>query len=286
MFAQLSPFYVRSRWLVSLVAAALIFAGTRQPAFGQASDSPFVAVFIDDKTEKVLGPFPYDRAVLAKAVDKAAASEARGVVLKVFIDKPKSADGDRSLVEAAKRTKLLLQARFDESEANPNPLPERFALKVPMRGTPLSGTRGWLPLPDLSAAAHDVGFVDYRVIDQMPMIERYGDRCVKSLYLSCLELALGASATITPARSIQLHAKSAQLNEQSEISVEYPAKDDLSYISFSDFIQAPARPELKDRIVIIAYDASVFEPVKTPAGLIRPHRAFIYALLSMYRRFQ
>src|SRR5205085_2750182 len=121
------------------VAEAVLAATGRAAAQDQRPDSPFVAVFIDTKTEKRLGPFPYDRAVLAKAIDKAVESQARGVVLKFFIDKPKTADGDRALVVAAKRTKLLVQARLDDSEPNPNPLPDRFALNAPADGKPLSG---------------------------------------------------------------------------------------------------------------------------------------------------
>jgi hypothetical protein len=269
-----------------LVAASVLSVAGRAAAEDRRPDSPFVAVFIDTTTEKRLGPFPYDRAVLAKAIDKAVASQARGVVVKFFIDKPKTADGDRALVDAAKRTKLVVQARLDDSERSPNALPERFALNVRIDGKLLTGRSGWLPLPDLSAAAHDLGFVDYRVIDRMPLIERYGDKVVKSLCLSCLELASGARAEIVPAHSIRVRDKTLELDEHSEIGVEYPAKDDLNYISFLDFIEQPARAELKDRIVIIAYDSERFEPVKTPAGPMRPHRAFVYALMSIYRRLQ
>lgn len=287
MSPQVSPIFARPvvyAWLV-MVTSGLALAG-RAEAADQSSKSPFVAVFIDTKTEKTLGPFPYDRAILAKAIDKAVASEARGVVLKLFIDKPKTAEGDRALVVAARRTKLLVQARLDDTEQNPNALLDRFSLNAPIEGKPLSGMSGWLPLPELSAAAYDLGFVDYRVIDQMPLVERYGDKLVKSLYLSCLELALEARAEIVPARSVRIRDKTLELNEHSEIAVEYPAKDDLSYISFSDFIEQPARPELKERIVIIAYDSDRFEPVITPAGPMRPHRAFVHALMSMYRKFQ
>jgi CHASE2 domain-containing sensor protein len=77
----------------------------------EASRSPFIVVFIDAKTEKALGPFPYDRAVLAKAIDKTASSGARGVVLKFFIDKPKTPDGDRALIQSARSTMLLLEGQ-------------------------------------------------------------------------------------------------------------------------------------------------------------------------------
>jgi hypothetical protein len=226
------------------------------------------------------------RVVLARAIDKAVESGARGVVLKLFIDKPKTVDGDRALIDAAKRTKLIVQARIDDNEPAPNPLADRFALHIPIDEKLLRGKSGWLPLPDLSAAAYDLGFVDYRVVDQMPLIECYNDKGVKSLFLSCIELALGERAEIVPGRSIRLHGKTVELNDRSEIRVEYPAKDDLQFISFSDFIAQQSRPELKDRIVIIAYDSERFEPVETPAGKIRPHRAFVYALMSIYRKFQ
>ena len=282
-----SPIIARSVAFAWLIAVTSVLAATGQAAAAdQPAESPFVAVFIDTKTEKALGPFPYDRAVLAKAIDKSVASGARGVVLKLFIDKPKTVEGDRALVDAAKRTKLLVQARLDDSEQDPNPLPDRFALKAGIEGKPLGGKNGWLPLPDLSAVAHDLGFVDYRVIDRMPLVEQYRGKLVKSLYLSCLELALAAPAEIVPARSVRIRDKKLELDEHSEIAVEYPAKDDLQYISFSDFIEQPPRAELKDRIVIIAYDSERFEAVKTPAGPIRPHRAFIYALMSIYQKLQ
>jgi hypothetical protein len=207
-------------------------------------------------------------------------------VLKFFIDKPKSAEGDHALVNAAKRTKLILQARIDDAEPKPNPLPDRFVLNVPLAGTPLSGKSGWLPLPALSADAYDVGFIDYRVIDRMPLVECYRDKMVKSLYLSCLELAFGEQAKVMPARSVKLHGKTLDLDEHSELAVEYPAKDELTFISFADFITQPPRPELKDRIVIIGYDADRFEPVGTPVGKRRPHRVFVYGLMSMWRRFE
>ena len=138
----------------------------------------------------------------------------------------------------------------------------------------------------MADAAYDVGFIDYRVIDRMPVIERYGDRMVKSLYLACLELAFGERAEITPARSMKLHGKTLDLDEHSELAVEYPDKDELTYIPFSEFVAGPPRPELKDKIVIIGYDAERFESVDTAKGKLRPHRAFVYALVSMWASFR
>lgn len=92
----------------------------------------------------------------------------------------------------------MLQARLDDAETAPNPLPEKFRWPAPAAesGKPLFGRRGWVPL----------------------------------------------------------------------------------------FIGPGPRPEVKDRVVILAYDSSRFEAVDTPLGKIRPHRVFDYALISMYRQ--
>jgi hypothetical protein len=249
---------------------------------------PFLPVFIDDKTEAALGPFPYDRAVYARAIDRAAELGARGVVVKFFLDQPKSDAGDRALADAMRRTKVVLQARLDDAEAAPNPLPARFRWPVPAGdpGLPLSGRRGWIPLPAFAAVAHDVGFIDHRVIDRMPLVERYGDTYVKSLYLCCLELARDQAAVVEAGKSIRLGDATVALDARSEVPVEYPAADDLAPVSFVDFLAPAPRPEVKGRVVILAYDATRFEPVNTPRGKMRPHRVFYYALRSIERRFR
>jgi hypothetical protein len=276
---------------LSLAMMLVILVGAKAGASTEPArelDSPFVVVFIDAKTEKALGPFPYDRSVLAKAIDKAAASGAKGVVLKFFIDKPRTEQGDRALVQSMKGMKVVLQARLDDEEPKPNPLPEQFRLpgSIATAGNPLSGKSGWIPLRPLSAAAYDVGFIDYRVIDRMPLVERYGESLVKSLYLCCLELALGQRAEVIPGKSVRLGGKTVTLDARSEVGIEYPAKDEQPFISFSDFLGPQARPEVKDRVMILAYDSERFEPVETPMGKIRPHRAFVYALTSIYRQFR
>lgn len=274
----------------ALYGLSLVGAGEPAPAPAtQPAQSPFVIVFIDTKTEKALGPFPYDRAIYAKAVEKAAASGARGLVLKFFIDKPKTPEGDRALVLAMTKTKVILQARLDDTEPSPNAFPEKFRLaaKASNFGQPMAGKSGWIPLPDLCAAAHDVGFIDYHALDRMPLVEQYGDAYVKSLYLCSLEMAFGKTAEVTPGKSVRIGAKTVEIDQRSEVGVDYPTNDDIAYIPFVDFIGPDARPEVKDRVVILAYDSERFEPVETPRGVkIRPHRVFCYALMSLYRTFR
>src|SRR5438874_80021 len=98
------------KWIsltVIVLTARVCSAGApaKLPAHAEGSPTrdrlnPFVLVFIDSATEKSLGPFPYDRGLYAKAVERAASLGARGVVVKFFLDKPKSPDGDAAFVRA------------------------------------------------------------------------------------------------------------------------------------------------------------------------------------------
>src|SRR4051812_42825563 len=111
---------------VLLLAAAAPDRSDSRPATAPAASTrpaePFAVVFIDVKTERLLGPFPYDRSIYARAINKAASSGARGVILKFFIDQPKGEAGDRALVVAVGGTKVILQAMLDDKEAAPNEL--------------------------------------------------------------------------------------------------------------------------------------------------------------------
>jgi hypothetical protein len=250
---------------------------------------PFAIVFVDAKTERVLGPFPYDRSVYASAINRAAASGARGVVLKFFIDLPKTEAGDHALVESLGKTRVILQAHIDDAEQSPNPLPKRFTIqpeRPPDGAKVFSGDSGVIPLPQLSKEACDVGFIDYTTIDHMPMIERYKGSYVKSLYTCCLELALGERARIVPGKALEIGGRKLPLDADGQVAVRYPAVDDLQYISMIDLLDGPPRAELRDKVVILGFDGAGFEPVQTPAGPIRPHRAFCYALLSLYEQLR
>jgi CHASE2 domain-containing sensor protein len=287
---QLSLFAALLATLIGLECAKGGEAANPVSPATRESDSPFVMVFIDAKTEKTLGPDHSDRSLFARAIEKSADSGAKGFILKFFIDKRKNPEGDQALARAMSRTKVLLEARLDGSESDPNDLPERFLLPGSGKvvGQPMSGTSGWIPLPELSAAAEDVGFVDVRLVknvaERFPVIEHFRDHYVKSLCLCSVELALGRKATVVPGKSITLGDKTVKLDKRSEIPIEYPAKDDLQYISLVDFLNAKALPDVKDRIVIVGWDVETFEPIRTRIGKIRPHRLFYYSLLSLYRQ--
>ena len=144
-------------------------------------DVPFLAVLIDVKTERTIGKFPYDRAVLAKAVEKAADSGAKAVVLKFFLDQRKTPSGDTALAQAMRKVNVVLEARIDNSKVHPNTLPARFAVRPSGNGNVVGGTSGWIPIPQFSEHAKAIGFVDTVSADRIPVIERYGERYVPAL---------------------------------------------------------------------------------------------------------
>jgi CHASE2 domain-containing sensor protein len=275
---------LRSWLIVLMVISAPVLAagkGAKQPPPG------FAVVFIDAATEEALGVFPYDRSLYAKGIEALARAEVRGVVLKFFIDRPKTAEGDAALAAAMKRVKVVLQARMDDQEPRPNPLPTRFILKgLETRGSkPLAADSGWLPLPALAEQAHDVGFLDsVASVETVPLVELYKGECVKSLYLAALELALGERAVIVPGNSVRVGTRKIEMDEQCLAKVSLPATDELEAYSFVDLVNGKIAVErLKDRVVIVGYDGSKMEGIKTSMGMVKGHRIFCYQLFSLCR---
>jgi len=247
---------------------------------------PFAVVMIDEATEKELGLFPYDRAIYAKGIEALAEMKTRGVVHKFFIDLPKSAEGDAALANAMTKVKVILQARIDNDQAKPNLLPKRFVLSGLGEADvkPLAGTSGWLPLPELSKNAHDLGFIDSPPsIELVPLVERYQDHYVKSLYLAALELAAGERAKIMLGKSIELKGKKIAMDDRCFGQIKLPEADRLEAYSFLDLIhhKIPAE-KLADRVVILGYDGAKMETNRTAIGMVKGHRLFCYQLFSLY----
>lgn len=255
----------------------------KQVVEGEHRQQPFAVVFIDERTEKALGPFPYDRAVLARGINRIAELKARAVILKFFIDRPKS--GDRALADALKRVKVVLQARLDDDEKMPNLLPDKFTLVnlATDRSPLLSAGGGWIPLPALSEVAHDVGFIDSIRLDRVTMVERYRGAAVKSLYTCALELAFEEKAEVVPGKFVKIGQRKLVLGELSQVPIEFPEQDKLEYFSFVDLLNGKVPAEaIKDRVVILGYDGAKMEASKIPAGEVKGHRVFCYQLFSVY----
>jgi adenylate cyclase len=277
-----------------MIRFVLLLLGLMAPGCAAAERSApslpppaFAVVFIDAETEKALGPFPYDRAVYAKGIEALGRAKARGVVLKFFIDRPKSAEGDAALAAAMTKVKVILQARLDAEEVRPNPLAERFILKeiaLPAGAEPLSAKSGWLPLPAIAERAHDLGFLDSTdSVERVPVVERYGERCVKSLYTAALELAVGERAEFDASGFMRIGAKRIKFDKACMARVRLPAADELKAHSFLDLINGKIDgAAFKDRVVIVGYDGAKMEENESPIGKVKGHRLFCYQLFSLY----
>lgn len=285
---------MRKLWRYALVGFAgiasliTVLTATAQANAPTSASSPFELVLIDLTDEKQLGGFPVDRALIAKAVTILKDAGARGVVLKFFYDQTgKSPASDQALVEAIGSIKTLLQARIDEAEVVANPLPARFFPGVVSGNfkVSLTGTSGWIPLAPFAAAAYDIGFVDISSPDNLPMIESYQGKPVKSLALAALELATGEQAKINSGKQIIFGKQSITLTADNQVALNLGSVALTDYVPFSALLEGKVgKAQFRDKVVVIAYDGSKMHFLTTKAGTIKAHRLFYLGLLETYRQ--
>lgn len=273
---------MRVRVILAAAASSILSSPVRATAAG----SPFVPVFVDHKTEDRLGPFPYDREVYARALKAARTRGARAVVIKYFLDQPKSEAGDAALEAEMRKIPTFLQARIDEEEKEPNPFPEKFVLRGARRDASagVAGASGWIPLKRFSSAARGVGFVDLADAAkplQVPIVERYRGRVVPSLYLSVLRFLFGRGLAVTGG-AITLGKRSVRLNAANEFVLPPPAAP-ARHISLIDLLDG-AVPEsrLRGKIVVLGYDGKNQPIFQLPAGPLGAHRLFYEVLTGLY----
>ncbi len=287
---------LRHFFIASLLGLGLMSGLGRAVHAQSRADSaahPFELVLIDAASEKQLGGFPVDRKLVAQAVTALKAAGAKGVVLKFFYDQPaKLPESDKALADAISGTKTLLQARIDEAEFGPNPLPSRFAMdKVDGNlKSPLAGDNGWIPMPQFANAAHDIGFVDIETPENVPMVENYKNTPVNSLTLAALELATDETGHIENGSRLTLGAKSVALTTDNQVALKLNTNEKLDYTSFTDVLESKegsaSMSRFRGKVVVIAYDGAKMEMIQTSAGPIKAHRLFYMGLLDVWRQLK
>jgi hypothetical protein len=263
-------------------------------AFAQVPPpNPFIAVFVDDATEKELGPFPYDRSKYAKVISALREAKAKAVVLKYFLDQAKPGVGDDELSAEIKKLPVLLQARLDQTEHHPNPLPVSFGCGSRVRGDTsalLSGQSGWIPLEKFSQGCAGVGFVDIASkndVLNIPMVLKYRGCVFPSLELAILELAFGHPAKIYLGDKIVLDGQNLRIDASGQIHAKLPAKDQIDSISFVDVIKGNFdKKRVAGKIVILGFDAKETPVLATSLGPLRVHRLFYHSLESLYGQLE
>jgi signal transduction histidine kinase len=91
-----------------------------------------VVVGIDEDSLRAIGPWPWERAVLAAIVNRAADAGARGVVLDILLADARA--GDDQLAAAARRVPTLAVSALDEQGQWHLPVPALAAAMTPVHG--------------------------------------------------------------------------------------------------------------------------------------------------------
>lgn len=285
--------------LAKATAAAGAFATVALAASGCVSredslrdaNTPYVGVFVDARTEKAMGPFPYDRAVYARAVTMASKLGAKAVVVKFFLDKPASDKGDAALALAARQVPVFLQARIDADAEDSSALDPRFALPDAAAvafSNPAGAQEGWIPTSGFQAAASGVGFVDLFAEPPaffVPTAVKYRARVFPSLTYSVLRFALGEALALDPGKSLRMGEREVALTPTGETYVALSEAPDPPVYSLSDFLSQNISPGIvAGKIVVLGYEGEKLAPLRVPGGEMAPHRAFLRSLASLHAR--
>jgi hypothetical protein len=242
---------------------------------------------INSRTEQLYGSLPFNRSVMARAVERLAAGKAKGVVIKFFYDLPSTEENDRLLESSICAAPVALQASLNDAEGTTNCLEPRFrldALPLPALLPLFSGEKALIPLERFRSCAKAVGFVD-STESEIPLFELYQGRLVKSLQLVALEMASNQKAEVDPSGFVKVG--NAHLDMMHRIA--FPATNSLSYIPLHDILnQDPAtwRAKVEGSIVVLGYDGKNIHSIDTPLGAVGAHRFFIFGLLSLTRAFE
>jgi len=269
------PFAIRMlSCLILMAALAKAMAGPH------SFDEDFVVVFIDAQSEAKFGAIPLDRNILANGINAIADAGARGLVLKFFLDQPKDGPGDKRLAKALARIPGALQARLDSQQGSSNQLDERFSLNGSFN-VAATGSRGWIPLPLFAKHATDVGFIDFNS-PLVPMVEQYQSRTVKSLILCAIEMAAKKKAILRAEHWIQVGEHIIKVDSRNQATAGLIQPPLARSVSFNSVLDGTTRAELKNKVVILAYDGPHIETLMTSAGPMGSHRYFVNILRAIY----
>lgn len=265
------------RWIACLLLCL--------PPLGWAApfEDHFVVVLGGPASHARWGNPPWNRHVLAQAVGLAARARAKGVVLKFFLDQAREPLADQALARSLGTLPVVLQARLDDQELRPHPLPQRFAVETRGLNTSTQGRSGWLPLPAFAAQAHALCFADFNG-SPVALVERYQEHTVKSLLLCPVELALGAQAHFDPGRRVQIGARAWPVDTSNRVDLDSTrSPGTLSVVEWTDWADGKVPDAaLQGRVVILGYDGPNVPQLQTPWGWVGAHRAYALWLRAFW----
>lgn len=232
------------------------------------------------------------RTDFAKALDRARELGAAGVVLFDVIGPSQDAVGEAMLAEAMTRVPTLLGARITMPEVKPQPLLERFGLFLSTESLvgPIRGWQGWFPAPRLQKAARGLGFTDLRTetaVDEPPLLGRYNDVILPSLWLKTLELAYGAEAEVVDGPAVRLGTATVALARSGEALIALPEDDAPQLAAFDAFLRGDVPAErVAGRIVVIANGGYRVRTYMTPHGPAPAPKVFLRQMQALFEVFR
>jgi hypothetical protein len=147
----------------------------------------------------------------------------------------------------------------------------------------MDGNSGWIPSPRFTTTAHEICFVDYQGFP-VSLLETYGGKTVKSLFLCSIELAIGKKAIIQPGRKAVVGSIILNLDPLNQTSVALKSLHPLTYIPFYDVLENDEWfDQVKDKLVILGYDGSKMPTIETELGAISAHRLYINVLRELFQ---
>jgi len=242
---------------------------------------------IDARTEAVYGSLPFNRALVATAIDRLTSAKARGIVIKFFYDLPSTEKNDHALEQSICAAPVALQASLNDAEGTTNGLEAKFQVgAVPRSDFPslFVGDKALLPLQRFRRCARAVGFVD-STASEVPLVEVYQGKMVKSLQLVALEMASNQKAGIAPSGFVRLGTTRLALMHP----IDFPTTNSLSYIPFHEVMSDTSKTwqaKVKQSVVILGYDGKNIHSIETPLGPLGAHRFFICGLMSLAKAFE
>jgi len=256
----------------------------------KAPNPDIIIVAVDNASLDALGRWPWPRSTLAQLVDRIAAAGAGVIGFDLIQSEP--TDDDTPLVESIRKAeRSVLGYYFDFSHTDVASLATRVATYGLSWNVPadLSGLR--LPnatsmrrnLPELSAAAHDLGYFNFQPdVDgsyrRVPLVIRAGDRFAVPLTLAMLHVYqprwnLGVRFRGDHVESIQLGATTIPVAEDGQMLINYrgPAFT-FPHVSASRVLAGEIGADvLRDKIVLIGVTATAVADVRvTPFDGLMP----------------
>jgi len=259
----------------------LLVSGWLPAAPPSSFDESFVFIFIDDQAEAEFKGPPFDRSVYARAVDRCRELGAKGVVIKLFLDREHTPSGDAALASAMARLPVILQARIEPHTGTPGDLPEKFAFKARALSTGMKGDRGWLPVPQLAAVAADIGFVDF-ADENIPLLESYRDKTYKSVLVCALELQSGHRARLGDDGRLMLGERPFPANAGYVLQIKRSLATLPAYGLTDVLAGKVSQSEIQRKVVILGWTGPRAGAVSTAEGMVPVHVYFGQCLRAVF----